>query len=455
MSSKDVTVHVRRSPGLTYQEILDGDAIKPAPHFYEERPFFEGAEPIAISRYTTREFFELEKEHVWRKVWQMACREEHIPNVGDTYVYDICDMSFVLVRSAPDTIQGFWNVCKHRGRQLIEEPKKVQYLRCPFHSFAWNLDGSLAYVPTEWDFPHIDREEFGLTEVRVDTWGGFVFINPSPTGETLAEYLGEMVEHYEPYHLETRFIEAHVAKVYNANWKVVEEAFMESFHVAATHPQQMVRLGDVNTKYDCYENFSRALHPSGTPSPLLNWAPTEQEMLESLLDVREGEVSPVQLPEGQTLRSFAAMVGREGLRGAIGDEADTVSDAELIDATEYAIMPNFHPWGSYQRAVYRFTPHGDNHEQAVMEVMLISPYEGERPAPAECVWLTAEESWTTPGMLGITGRILDQDSTNIAQVQLGMKSAPMKGLTMSLYQESRIRHMHAWIDKQISKGMAQ
>jgi hypothetical protein len=89
-----------------------------------------------------------------------------------------------------------------------------------------------------------------------------------------------------------------------------------------------------------------------------------------------------------------------------------------------------------------------------MEVMLISPFEGERPAPAKCVWLGVDEPWTKPNVLGITGRILDQDSTNIAKLQVGLRSAPITGLRMSSYQESRIRHFHAWLEKRITAGEA-
>ena len=98
-----------------------------------------------------------------------------------------------------------------------------------------------------------------------------------------------MALHFQEWNLKDRYIEAQVAKVYDANWKVVQEAFMEAFHVALTHPQQLTRLGDTNSRYDTYDNFSRSMHASGTPSPSLKWQPTEQEMLDSLLDVRIDE----------------------------------------------------------------------------------------------------------------------------------------------------------------------
>ena len=441
-----------RSPGPAYSEILEGDARRAPAHFFEESPLPPGPTTGPVERYTSRDWYETEKQRVWRQTWQATCREEHIPDVGDTYVYDICDMSFLIVRSAADEIKAYWNVCRHRGRQLQSEPCRTDVLRCPFHGFAWDLDGDLAFVPSEWDFPDLDRQEMRLIEVQVDTWAGFVFINPDPGAEALGDYLGEIVEHFEPWALEDRYVEVHVAKVIEANWKAVQEAFMESFHVAATHPQQLVRLGDTNSQHDCYGNFNRSLHPSGIPSPLLDWAPTEQEMLDNMLDVREGEPSLVPLPEGATLREFAAEIGRSSLRPAIGDRADEISDAELVDAIEYSVFPNFHPWAAFQRVVYRFRPHQDRHDQTVMEVIMLSPFDGDRPAPAEPIWLDAAASWTEAEVLGITGRILDQDLYNLPKVQIGMRSAPMENLKLASYQESRIRHFNELLDGYMNAG---
>ena len=86
----------------------------------------------------------------------MACREEEIPQVGDTLVYDIVDASLLIVRTAPDEIRAFHNSCLHRGTQLRAGPGHVAELRCPFHGFTWNLDGSFREMPCSWDFPHVE-----------------------------------------------------------------------------------------------------------------------------------------------------------------------------------------------------------------------------------------------------------------------------------------------------------
>lgn len=127
------------------------------------------------------------RKRLWKRVWQMACREEDIPNAGDNIVYDIAGMSFIVVRTAPGSFKAFYNACLHRGRMLREAGSlRAAEFRCPFHGFAWNIDGTLKHVPCEWDFPRLRREEWCLPEAKVGTWGGFVFINPDSNAEPLA-----------------------------------------------------------------------------------------------------------------------------------------------------------------------------------------------------------------------------------------------------------------------------
>jgi phenylpropionate dioxygenase-like ring-hydroxylating dioxygenase large terminal subunit len=439
-----------RSPGATYQDLLDADSRPenvPVVLRWVSNEFL-GSADIPRSRYVTREFHELEKEKVWKKTWQMACREEDIPDVGDTLVYDICELSILVVRSAPDTIRAYYNACLHRGRQLKEGGGNNTELRCPFHGYCWNLDGSLKQIPSEWDFPHVDASAWSLPTVRVGTWGGFVFVNLDPDADSLEAHLGELPEHFAKWPLEQRYKAVHVAKVFPANWKVVQEAFMEAFHVVATHPQLLAGIGDANSQYDWKGMFSRAITPNGTPSPHIRFAPTEQEMFDAMTDRRLDEDPIVQLGEHDTARSVAGAGGRMRLRGTLGERADELSDAELADSIYYTLFPNFHPWGAYNRITYRFRPYGDRHDMAIMECMFLDPYDLSKPKPPAVAihWLGIDDDWTEAPELGMLARVFNQDSFNLPKVQIGLASL-QKDVTLANYQETKIRHFHHLLDQ--------
>ena len=110
-----------RSPDTSYTEYLSQDSKKVPDFMVEENFEYLGSEDIDTSRYISREFFEKEKECMWTRVWQFACRVEDIPEVGDSLVYDILDWSFLIVRSDENTIKAFYNSCLHRGRRIKTE----------------------------------------------------------------------------------------------------------------------------------------------------------------------------------------------------------------------------------------------------------------------------------------------------------------------------------------------
>ena len=443
-----VQAQIAHSPGPSYQDLLDADTRPENVPVVLRWQRWEslGHDDIPRSRYISREFHELEKEKLWSRVWQMACREEDVPEVGDTVVYDIADLSFLIVRSAPDRIQAFFNACLHRGRLLRETDGNAQDLRCPFHGYCWNLNGSLKQIPCEWDFPHVDKDEWNLPEAQVGTWGGFVFINPDPNAESLESHLGELPGHFEKWPLEQRYKAAHVAKIFPTNWKVVQEAFMEAFHVVATHPQLLASIGDANTQYDWSGNFSRAITPNGTPSPHINFEPTQQDMFDSMSDRRLDEPPYVVLADGQTARGFAGEGGRKRYAAVLGEAAaEQLSDAELSDSNYYTLFPNLHPWGAYNRIVYRFRPYGDRHDMSIMECMYLEPYDlsGPKPPAVPIHWLDVDDDWTDAPELGMLARVFNQDSFNLPKVQRGLASL-RKDITLANYQETKIRHFH-WL----------
>lgn len=440
-----------RSAGISYQQLLDTDTHAVPACLREESAPFQGDRELPVAYYTERRYHDLEKEKLWSRVWQFACREEHIPEAGDTYVYEIADRSYIVVRGDDGVIRAFPNACLHRGRALRDYPGRVHELRCSFHGFCWKLDGSLKQVPCEWDFPHLDKDNFDLPEVKVGTWAGFVFINPDPDAEPFEDYLGVMADHFERWDLSNRFVEVHVARRIRANWKIAQEAFSEAFHVVATHPQLLPGIGDANSQYDVWGNVSRAITPNGTPSPHISWQPTEQEMFDSMVDRRLDEDPVLVVPDGMTARELSAKASREALRPILGEAVDGFCDAELADSLDYTLFPNFHPWGAFNRIVYRFRPNGDDHRTCIMECLYLSPFEGERPPPAEVHWLDYDEDWTTADELGSLSRVFDQDSFNMPRVMAGLLSTRRPGLTVGLYQESKLRQFYNLLDEYFAR----
>ena len=114
---------------------------------------------------------------MWSRVWQMACREEDIPNPGDVHVFELGDSSILVVRVSPTEIRAYYNACLHRGTLLCDRDANLPHFRCPFHGWTWNLEGELTFLPSGWDFPHVDPSAINLPEVNLDIWEGFVFIN--------------------------------------------------------------------------------------------------------------------------------------------------------------------------------------------------------------------------------------------------------------------------------------
>ncbi len=319
-----------RSPGISYQELLDTDSRAVPDVLRLTSPQHLGSADVPIDRYTSRTWHDLEVERLWGRVWQFACREEEIPRAGDFHVYEIASMSFVVIRTRSGAIKAYRNACLHRGRRLKDYDGHCSELRCPFHGFAWALDGALQDVPARWDFPHVGDEEFRLPEASVDTWAGFVFINPDPVAEPLAAFVSDLAEQFSDWDLARYYKEAHVARIINANWKIAQEAFCEAFHVNATHPQIMPYIGDTNSQVDIWENCARVITPGGTPSPLLGWQPTQEEMLRAMLDARIGEALPVTAGRGSNdagarrgddPRALATGVGRSR-RAAVRRRAD-------------------------------------------------------------------------------------------------------------------------------------
>lgn len=424
-----------RSAGISYDELFDNDTHPVSEVLRRVGEHTPGNTRVPARVYYAHDVHDLEVERLWSRVWQLACLAEEIPEVGDYHVYDIAHLSFLIVRTAPDQIKAYRNACLHRGRKLREHHGRgASSLRCPFHGWCWELNGSLREIPCQWDFPDVDMADYGLPEALVDTWHGFVFINPDCDAAPLADYLGDLADHFEFVPFERRYKAAHVSKLMPMNWKTCQEAFMESYHVVATHPTLMESLGDANSRYDTFGNYSRAMTATGVPSPHLDGQPrweriddgkeygrwrhplsghiyerdadgqvavTDLDGNVSTFDEHGNHIDGAQTqadphlckwiggplppgleemplmtphapPEVTNVRGWLADRKRAQVQRQVGDAVDVeaVSDAELIDSIFFSVFPNWSPWGCFNPIMYRFRPNGDNPQECIFEVML-------------------------------------------------------------------------------------
>jgi len=139
---------------------------------------------VPKERYTTRAFLDAEMERLWARVWQIACREEELAAVGDYVTYQIGDQSIVVVRDDAGKLAAFHNAWLHRGTRLLDGAGHLDQarVRCPYHGWCYDLDGRLRDVPDRHDFDALP-DGMRLVPVRVDTWGGFVFVTMAPDAE--------------------------------------------------------------------------------------------------------------------------------------------------------------------------------------------------------------------------------------------------------------------------------
>ncbi|WP_197276985.1 aromatic ring-hydroxylating oxygenase subunit alpha [Sphingomonas profundi] len=481
----DTTARFRadRHPSESYEDILERDTRAIPDHLRQGPTRDLGDEGIPASDYYDRDHFAKEVRHVWLKVWQWACREEDIPNPNDVFVYENVGKNILVVRQEDGGIKAFYNSCLHRGRKLADGPGNKVDLRCKYHGLAWHCSGAFKHNPIGWDFPQFQRMDMSLPEVRVETWGGFVFVNFDPAAKPLMDTLQPLADHFDRYDFANRYKAAHTSKVVPCNWKVMAEAFMESHHTIVTHPQLAPFLGDVNSQYDALsDHVTRQFTATGVVSPMLadrrfgdmdilkamaaaggshvaggRSSRKDGEVAKRPVRARESVGTPDALEEGVTARMHTCEVTRAALGAEDGWDYAQVSDAEIIDALLYNVFPHMSFWAGYApNVVYRWRPNGLDPETSIMDVIILKrvPKNGPRPQPVKEHRLALDEDWSSSPMLGALGPVFEQDMDNLPQVQEGLRASGTGLVHFALYSEMRIRLLHVLIARMIAQGEA-
>ncbi len=286
----------------------------------------------------------------------------------------------------------------------------------------------------------------------MDTWGGFVFINPDLNAGPLSRHLGSLPKHFAAWPLDKRFSLWHVEKTIRSNWKIALEAFLESYHLVQTHPQALPSTGDHATQYDVFDEgvaaFSRLITPQAVPSKHNKSPDARQALAVSwalLAGLRADQVG--EMPTEIHDRASLAEWRRKTLGEMTGVDFSARSDAEMLDSIQYWLFPNFCPWyGEGLPLSYQFRPSTDSPDECFMDVWMLirEPDAGQRPPAAKIIKLNHDQHFGSIPALGALGEIFDQDDVNMPQVLVGLRTWPgdPDGCTLACYQESRIRFLH-------------
>ncbi len=433
--------------------------------FLKELDFSDLTMQVSTDRYTSADYQRREREQLWMRVWQVAGREEELPAAGDWKEYRLFDQSFILARGSDGVVRGFVNACRHRGNALCEGKGQSARFVCPYHRWSYDLEGRLVGVPR----PDFDgsveefvgpREALGLVRVPVECFAGFIFLNPDPDAQPLAEFLGEIVELLAPYRVEEMVAcGLNVRESLDCNWKVIMDAFQEGYHIQGIHPELIPAMDESAEQYHFCGDHSVATAPFGASN--LGDASDEDQAaairdlpatfpavadalprFESLLDEHRDAGGTLKLPAEQTPRLLLQRAMRETLE-AKGLDVSELTDRQMSDNQFYLVFPNFF-----------LTIHAG-------DATFISSVPHPDGDPNRCLWHVAILQWVAPEERSATAAplhevpegehfdyflALEQDYEQMQRQQRGLRNQGLPYTVLSR-QEVRLAHFHAALDR--------
>jgi choline monooxygenase len=204
-----------------------------------QRPLAE-ASVLPPACYTSSEWLDLEVQTIFMREWICIGRQETIPKAGDYFTISVGNEPVAAVRGKDGIVRAFSNVCRHRASPVLTARSgNVKTLCCPYHCWTYSLDGRLfstpGYPPPMEHVKDFNREEYGLFQLRLEAWAGFLFVNFDRDAPPLAEWLGDFPEFMKNYRFEEMIFQHSLRYDVECNWKVYLENSMESYHSPYLH----------------------------------------------------------------------------------------------------------------------------------------------------------------------------------------------------------------------------
>jgi phenylpropionate dioxygenase-like ring-hydroxylating dioxygenase large terminal subunit len=435
---------------------------------------------IAKAPYLSREFLRLEEERLWPRTWLLACREEEVRKAGDFVVFEIGAESIIVVRDRTHTINAFFNVCQHRGRQLLDKPGcgHTAKLFCKYHGWRWNLDGSNDVVLDRDDWSGSLRDEdIALKSLKVELWGGFVFVNMAQDAEPFEAFLAPVMHAFRNYDMQDLRLSWKRTTGINCNWKVALDVFVEGYHAQVAHRQG--NLGTGENKYLCevfgphsvfrYRGMPTVGHLQhnfdyigSLPEDIenyrgINTVPERMRLyfhtlhndLDTLITKRmlravDRAVAelPADVPYGELMQTVQRYHREEAAKDGVSWEKMSPEEIRFM-GMDWAIFPNIALLPSVDAVLlYRARPRGDDPDRCWLDVWSLERFApGAEPVVDEQTF----DDWSE----GTWPRIYVQDFESIPFVQKGMKSRGFDRAITNPLAETTIANFHHHLHKAV------
>lgn len=416
------------------------DPVTPLPD--RRRPDFAPRE-----HYVSAEFNQLEQIRLWQRVWQVACREEQVPEPGNYVRYDVVDRSIVVLRGNDGIIRAFHNACRHCSSALAtQERGSIAEFSCSSGCWQWNLDGSALTIERydRWGSGrHIEVEHLDLTQSLVDTWGGFVFINMDPAAEPLMKFLYPVPRYLDCVELSSMKLKRAVTVQLKAKWLTALTCFMESRHLYETHAHLSMLLDDAPDGCGPLCNNERG-YPDARGSAMPSICASSVGERSSRAVMRVLEEVPAGAPPEEVYRMAVQFMREAAETDGIdwtGESAEQVTPQSI----EWNIFPNIVAALSIDTAVFfRARPDSADVDSCLFDVWIL-----ERATPGEMAAIRYEFHPEWRSQQSAVLNLLRQDLHNIEQVQRDMSSNGLMGARPSSIQEMQAsninRSLHEYV----------
>lgn len=197
----------------------------------------EGTRKVSASSYLDLERFERERSALFHQLPVPLAPSALLPEPGQYVTHDDWGIPLILARDRSGEVRVFFNVCRHRGTRLAESGSACRggSIVCPYHAWTYNLDGSLRGLPRPDCFPGLNKNDYGLTRLPAREAGGIVWVRLDGNNFFIDDFLGSLREDFETIGIGEHFLYQRNTHTVQANWKLIMDAFLESYHVQRLH----------------------------------------------------------------------------------------------------------------------------------------------------------------------------------------------------------------------------